>query len=557
MAITRITGAQILQTYASPILSIEFEGYALQRLDTGRMAAVWKTQSGSVATSYISTLDALGVTHTAISVLDSAATSRTLSLPSLASNTNGGFFVAWEDDATATAALAGNTFGRGYNSAGAAIAAKAHLSTSTAGGEYTPTVARLGNGNYLVSWADTLNGAAIPPSGEILGRIYSAGGTAIGSEFQLNSTTAGVQFGTDTLALADGRTFVAWGNSVISGTTLVATELRGRFFSSTGVATGVDFQLDAIASGSTYQEESFELIGLGNGGFVVVWEEETRTSVEEIHFQRFTSAGVKAGSEFVVESVTGTNDVTQMITTELANGGFGIAWRVFNDASGVGTSHVRSFTMTGAETGTEVSLNAIAAPGLTVIVDLELMADGRVMGFGFAGQNRIATQVFDFGDERVIGSSSAEMLNGREGVNDIFLAGAGNDTVRGLSGNDSINGDGGNDTLIGGAGSDTFVFNSAPSATTNADTITDFNVAADTINIENGVFIGLGPTAGTLAAVKFFTGAAAHDADDRIIYNATTGVLSFDADGNGAGAAIKFATLTTKPVLTNADFFVI
>ena len=51
MAITRVTGAQILQTYASPTtLSIDFEAIALQRLDNGRMAAVWKTQSGSTET---------------------------------------------------------------------------------------------------------------------------------------------------------------------------------------------------------------------------------------------------------------------------------------------------------------------------------------------------------------------------------------------------------------------------------------------------------------------------------------------------------------------------
>nr|HPG88903.1 hypothetical protein [Hyphomicrobium sp.] len=82
MAITRVSGAQVLQTYASPVsLSIDFEGYALQRLDTGRMAAVWKTKSGSTETMWTTTLDPVGVTHTAILKLDSASTSRTEQLP--------------------------------------------------------------------------------------------------------------------------------------------------------------------------------------------------------------------------------------------------------------------------------------------------------------------------------------------------------------------------------------------------------------------------------------------------------------------------------------------
>ena len=69
------------------------------------------------------------------------------------------------------------------------------------------------------------------------------------------------------------------------------------------------------------------------------------------------------------------------------------------------------------------------------------------------------------------------------------------------------------------------------------------------------MFAGL--SLGVLAAGAFRTGAAAADADDRIIYNSATGALMFDADGNGAGAAIQFATLATGLAMTNAEFLVI
>jgi hypothetical protein len=46
----------------------------------------------------------------------------------------------------------------------------------------------------------------------------------------------------------------------------------------------------------------------------------------------------------------------------------------------------------------------------------------------------------------------------------------------------------GNDTLSGGSGSDHFRFDSFLNALTNSDTITDFNVAADTIELENVIF---------------------------------------------------------------------
>jgi serralysin len=51
-------------------------------------------------------------------------------------------------------------------------------------------------------------------------------------------------------------------------------------------------------------------------------------------------------------------------------------------------------------------------------------------------------------------------------------------------------------------------------------------------------------------------GAVAHDANDFILYDKTTGHLSYDADGNGAGAAVHFAQLSTGLDLSNADFFV-
>lgn len=122
----------------------------------------------------------------------------------------------------------------------------------------------------------------------------------------------------------------------------------------------------------------------------------------------------------------------------------------------------------------------------------------------------------------------------------------------------TLNGGAGNDTMTGYAGNDFFVFNTALNTSTNRDTITDFNPVADTFRLENtgtDLFNTLGT--GTLAASRFVVGTAALDSADRIIYNKATGVLSYDADGSGAGAAIQFAILTNKATLTNADFVVI
>ncbi|MDQ0322317.1 Ca2+-binding RTX toxin-like protein [Pararhizobium capsulatum DSM 1112] len=137
----------------------------------------------------------------------------------------------------------------------------------------------------------------------------------------------------------------------------------------------------------------------------------------------------------------------------------------------------------------------------------------------------------------------------------------GNDFIQTITGNagaNIINGRSGNDTLSGGAGSDTFLFNSGLNSTTNFDKITDYNVAADTIRLENAVFTALAAV-GTLASGAFASNATglAGDSDDRIIYEKDTGELYYDANGNKAGGGIHFATLSANLSLTNADFFVV
>ena len=128
------------------------------------------------------------------------------------------------------------------------------------------------------------------------------------------------------------------------------------------------------------------------------------------------------------------------------------------------------------------------------------------------------------------------------GINNILTGNAGTNGLSGAGGADTIDGLEGNDGLTGGTGVDTFVFSRALNATTNVDQIADFTVVDDTIRLDDAIFTGL--TVGTLAVNALRIGAAAADADDRIIYDNTTGALSFDVDGNGAGAAIQFATLS-------------
>jgi len=148
-------------------------------------------------------------------------------------------------------------------------------------------------------------------------------------------------------------------------------------------------------------------------------------------------------------------------------------------------------------------------------------------------------------------------------VENLTLTGSGNidatgnslaNSLTGNSGNNVLNGGAGTDVLTGGDGDDTFVFNSTLAG--NIDTVADFSAADDTIQLDQSIFAAI-TTLGTLSAAAFFDGAAAQDADDRIIYNSATGNLFYDSDGTGATAAVQFANLTGTPAITNTNFTVV
>lgn len=140
--------------------------------------------------------------------------------------------------------------------------------------------------------------------------------------------------------------------------------------------------------------------------------------------------------------------------------------------------------------------------------------------------------------------------------NDTLIGTSGNNVIDGVNGTDVFNGRGGMDTLIGNGGGDTFVFDSVIGAG-NLATISGFVHGQDHFNLDNAIFTQLGAE-GALGAGAFVNGAAALDANDRIIFNTATGNVSYDADGSGAGAAVVFATMQNLGVaLDHTDFMIV
>lgn len=165
------------------------------------------------------------------------------------------------------------------------------------------------------------------------------------------------------------------------------------------------------------------------------------------------------------------------------------------------------------------------------------------------------------GNDYLVGNDGDDALAGGVGRDRLYAA-LGDDTLRGNGGRDMLdggagadvlNGGPGADLLTGGAGADTFVM-FWPRFAGQPDTITDFTAGEDHVALR-GRFFDL--PKGALDASAFHIGSAAADADDRVLYDAAAGTLLFDADGNGARAAVVFAEVDTGLSISASDILVI
>ncbi|MBM3571890.1 MAG: calcium-binding protein, partial [Alphaproteobacteria bacterium] len=235
-------------------------------------------------------------------------------------------------------------------------------------------------------------------------------------------------------------------------------------------------------------------------------------------------------------------------------------------------------TLSIASTGSASAIDANAITGVTTInvqhsaggdaaLELQNVHATTVNAGGFTAN--LGVVFSDVGNHAAFGGDGHDTLTGGAGDdelsgglgNDVLFGDQGADELVGGADNDSLNGGDGIDALSGGSGADTFVFDRDPGPT-NFDVIEDFVSATDVLQLDDDIFTalaGLGSAPFALAAVNFRAAAdgQATSATQFILYNTSSGGVFYDADGNGAGSALQFASLTGAPTLLHSDIFVI
>jgi Ca2+-binding RTX toxin-like protein len=235
-----------------------------------------------------------------------------------------------------------------------------------------------------------------------------------------------------------------------------------------------------------------------------------------------------------------------------------------NDDAGLGLDAHATFTTTQAGlytielsgVGSATGAYRLQADNITVQNDIYRVSTSSTLVVEGAGGGN--DRIYSSANYTLAAGSSIETLSTNSSIGTVAINLTGNELSQSLIGNSGSNvldGKGGIDVLTGLGGSDTFAF-SSKLGTSNVDQITDFSAAADSIWLDDAVFSGL--AAGPLSAGAFKKGAAATDADDRIVFDPLSRKLYFDPDGSGGAAQVHFATIAGPDLnLSSADFVVI
>lgn len=251
--------------------------------------------------------------------------------------------------------------------AGGPVSENFQINTTTAHHQDEPSIAQLSDGGYIVTYASWSRNNNIQDF-DIRARRYQEDGTPAADDFLVNSTIGGDQNEPRVAALQDGGFVIAWHER---RSTNASSNVRLQRFSRMGARVGPEILIDS-ATGRRQRDP--DILGLPDGGFVVVFDDESQTGTDNsqraIRAQRFDAGGIPAGSIFQVNT-TIANRQSEPSIAVLANGDFIIAW---SDESNTGfdtdTSSIRAqrYNSSWVAQGGEIDVNSTISGAQTAPV---------------------------------------------------------------------------------------------------------------------------------------------------------------------------------------------
>jgi hypothetical protein len=289
--------------------------------------------------------------------------------PAVATDATGNYVVVWASDGQDGSGY--GIFGQRYNSSGSALGSEFPINTITANHQSQPSVAMSPTGAFAVTWTSL----STSTGEDVYVRRFNAGGAALDpTEVQVNTFTAGDQESPHVAMDGNANFVVVWDSQNQDGSSY---GVYARRFSSTGTPLSGEFLVNQY----TTDLQADPTIAMDRAGdFVIAWNSGNLTTGQDGSFygifaRRYNSAGVAVGNEFQVNTYT-TDFQTLPVAAMDTDGDFVIAWQSYGQDGSQAGIYARRFNSGGVAQGDDFQVNVtFAGNQITPTIDMDARGD--------------------------------------------------------------------------------------------------------------------------------------------------------------------------------------
>ena len=246
---------------------------------------------------------------------------------------------------------------------------EARVNTTTAGTQRAHTaggrsIDTAADGSYVVVWSSTVGDGS---GWGVFGQRYDSAGTPVGGEFAVNSTTVDDQNNAAVAVRDDGSFIVTWQSRLQDGSDF---GIYARTFAADGTPTSGEIAVNVTTLGNQNLPAITDLAG---GGFAIAWSGRGAGDANGTFARVFDASGTATTGEIEVNTTKAYAQVYASIEAD-ASGGFAVVWHG-NGGSDRKNVMFRHFGDDGTPLSSEVVVNETLA-GIQKTPSIALTTDG-------------------------------------------------------------------------------------------------------------------------------------------------------------------------------------
>ncbi len=273
-----------------------------------------------------------------------------LSRPATALDAHGNFVIAWTS--IGPDGDGAGVFAERFSAAGVPLGPAFQVNTSTAGDQAAPAVAMDGAGDFLITWQSKGQDG---DGWGVFAQLYHPDGMPNGTEFPVNTITAGDQFTPAAAMDAHGNFVITWTSDGQDGDGL---GVFARQFDNTGTPLqAAEFQVNTYTAGDQARPA---VAADPAGDFVITWESYGQDGDGwGVFAQQFDPTGTPLHATDIPVNTTTTNDQRLPAVAMDGAGNFLVSWESYGQDGDSWGIYVQQFDPTGTAfyAGFDVPIN--------------------------------------------------------------------------------------------------------------------------------------------------------------------------------------------------------